>query len=138
MKKISLVSIIDDDIVFQYSTKKRLESSEVVEDIIQFYDGEEAIDYFLENKNNEAKTPDLVFLDLEMPYLDGWQFLDKFTANEFKKELITIYLCSSSNSQSDLDKVEAYPKLQGYLIKPISTDKFTETLEEEVRKISKG
>lgn len=101
------------------------------------YDGEEAIDYFLENKNNEAKTPDLVFLDLDMPYLNGWQFMDKFTANEFKKELITIYLCSSSNSQADLDRFKDYPKLHGYLVKPVLKEKLVEALDEEVTRISK-
>ncbi len=136
MKKISLVSIIDDDIVFQYTTKKAIESINVVEDIIQFYDGKEAIDYFLENKNNEDKTPDLVFLDLEMPYLDGWQFLDKFTESNFKKKLITIYICSTSNNSLDLKKAATYAKLEGYLVKPVSVAEFAATLERQMQRIS--
>ena len=55
-----------------------------------------------------------------MPYLDGWQFLDEFTANTFNKALITIYICSSSNSRLDREKFDRYTNLEGYLLKPIS------------------
>ncbi|MEO6630762.1 MAG: response regulator [Mucilaginibacter sp.] len=132
MKKIAIVSIIDDDVFFQFSTKKTLEISNKVGHILQFHDGEEAIQYFLENKEDPQKIPDLVFLDLSMPYMDGWQFLDKFMANKFAKELITIYICTSSTSTSDLERVSNYPVLKGYLIKPITKAELFATLEKEL------
>ena len=132
MKKIAIVSIIDDDAFFQYSTKKMLELSNKVEHILQFNDGEEAIHYFIENKDEPDKIPDLVFLDLNMPYMDGWQFLDKFIVNEFKKDLITIYICTSSISKLDFEKSANYPLLKGYLIKPITKAEFFEKLEREL------
>jgi len=129
MKRIATVCIIDDDVFFQYLAKKSLESSDKVMKILQFHDGEEAIEYFLEHKDDEQKIPDLVFLDLNMPFMDGWQFLDEFTANQFKKELITIYICTSSNSKFDQIKFGTYPQLEGYLIKPIPRKEFIDTLE---------
>lgn len=132
MKKIGIVSIIDDDEFFQFSTKKTLELSNKVGQILQFHDGEEAIQYFLENKAEPEKIPDLVFLDLNMPYMDGWQFLDKFIVNEFNKEIITIYICTSSTSKFDFEKVANYPLLKGYLIKPITKADFLEKLENEL------
>jgi two-component system chemotaxis response regulator CheY len=134
LKKIALVSIIDDDAIFQFTTKKVIESSLIVDTILQFQDGQDAIDYFLKNKTNPDKIPDLVFLDLNMPYLDGWQFLDQFTANKFTKELITIYICTSSTSQSDFDRFAKYSQLDGYLIKPITKKELTETLQIEMEK----
>ena len=136
MKKIAIVSVIDDDAFFQFSTKKTLELSNKVEHILQFHDGEEAIQYFLENKGEPEKIPDLVFLDLNMPYMDGWQFLDKFIVNEFKKDLITIYICTSSTSTFDLERVSNYPVLKGYLIKPITKEEFFEKLEKELEEDS--
>lgn len=132
MKKIAIVSIIDDDAFFQFATKRMLEASQKVENILQFHDGEQAIEYFIANKENEEKTPDLVFLDLNMPYMDGWQFLDEFTVNEFKKELITIYICTSSTNKFDKERFQTYPKLKGYLIKPISKTEFVKTLDGEL------
>ncbi len=132
MLKISLLSIIDDDAIFQYMAKKHLQSTNLVEQIIQFTDGEQAINYFKENKNIPENIPDLVFLDLNMPYLDGWQFLDEFTSISFPKELISIYICTSSNSAFDQERFTEYPKLKGYLIKPISKDKFLEVIQKEL------
>jgi two-component system, chemotaxis family, chemotaxis protein CheY len=128
MNKIALVSIIDDDKFFQFATKRLLEASGQVDNILQFDDGEEAIKYFLANKDNEENLPDLVFLDLNMPYLDGWQFLDEFTANNFTKE-ITIYICTSSDSVYDKERFESYPKLAGYLIKPIAKNDVFKVIE---------
>jgi two-component system chemotaxis response regulator CheY len=133
IKKIALVSVIDDDRFFQFSTRKIVEATNMVENLIEFADGEVAIQYFLKHKDEELLLPDLVFLDLNMPYMDGWQFLEEFTANTFKKELITIYISTSSDNKYDHDKFETFPKLKGYLIKPISKSQFQEVLENELR-----
>jgi two-component system chemotaxis response regulator CheY len=68
--------------------------------------------------------------------MDGWQFLDKFMINKFKKEVITIYICTSSTSKFDLEKASNYPILKGYLIKPITKAAFFEKLEIELGKDS--
>lgn len=85
MSKISLVSIIDDDAIFQFLANRLLRSTNLIDKIIQFPDGEKAINYFIENKDIAENIPDLVFLDLNMPYIDGWQFLEKFIAISFLK-----------------------------------------------------
>lgn len=133
MKTIALVSVIDDDKIFQYVMKKVIEASNRVDKIIQFEDGDQAIKYFLANKDNEESIPDLVFLDINMPFVDGWEFLDQFTQTTFKKELITIYISSSSQSSYDMDKYLTYPKLKGYLIKPVSKLEFERVLEEHLK-----
>lgn len=132
MSKISLVSIIDDDAIFQFSAKRILQSTNLVDQILQFADGEKAINYFRSNKSNLENIPNLVFLDLNMPYMDGWQFLDEFITISFPKELITIYICTSSNSPFDQARFTEYPQLKGYLIKPIDRDKFTEVVKKEL------
>ncbi|MEJ7822323.1 MAG: response regulator [Chitinophagaceae bacterium] len=132
MSKISLVSIIDDDAIFQFTAKKLLKSTDLVDQILQFSDGEKAIDYFKVNKSIPENIPDLVFLDINMPYLDGWQFLDELKTISFAKELITIYICTSSNSLFDQQRFTEYPNLKGYLIKPIDKNKITEVVKKEL------
>jgi CheY-like chemotaxis protein len=132
MVKIPLVSIIDDDAIFQFAAKKRLIDTNMVEQILQFPDGEKAIAYFKENQKIIANLPDLIFLDLNMPYLDGWQFLDEFYKIEFETKSISIYICTSSSSTYDLQKLQTYPHLKGYLVKPVANQKFMEILEIEL------
>ena len=134
MKKIPLVSIIDDDQLFQFSTKKLLESTEGVEEILQFKNGQEAINYFLDNRDRPEKIPDLVFLDLNMPVSNGWDFLDKFTSHTFEKNLITIYICTSTDSKYDHEKLNLYPELKGFLFKPIIKQEVFEVLDDELGK----
>ena len=132
MSKIALVSIIDDDTVFQFIAKRVIEATNLVEQILQFPDGEKAINYFRLNKATPENIPDLIFLDLNMPYLDGWQFLDEFTTITFPKDLITIYICTSSTSPFDMERFNEYSKLKGYLTKPIGKDKFSGVLKKEL------
>lgn len=132
MSNIPLISIIDDDPVFQFTAKRLIQSINLVDKIIQFPDGEKAINYFKINKGISENLPDLIFLDLNMPYLDGWQFLDEFTTISFKKNLITIYICTSSNSTLDQEKFNEYSKLKGYLTKPIDKEKFSVIIKKEL------
>lgn len=132
MSRISLVSIIDDDQIFQFTAKRILDSTGLTEKILQFADGEKAFEYFNENRNNPELLPDLVFLDLNMPYMDGWGFLKKFTSTQFKKDLIPIYICTSSDSIFDRERFETFTNLKGYLIKPVSKAKFLEVVQTEL------
>ena len=95
-------------------------------------DGEKAFEYFNKNRNNPELLPDLVFLDLNMPYMDGWGFLKKFTSTQFKNCLITIYICTSSDSVYDKQRFETFTNLKGYLIKPLSKAQFLEVVQTEL------
>jgi CheY-like chemotaxis protein len=132
MERISKACVIDDDKIFQFSAKRLLEATGLVDQILQFPDGEIAWEYFILNKNNPEELPDLVFLDLNMPYLDGWGFLKRFTGTKFKKKLITIYISTSSDNKQDREWFNAFPKLKGYLLKPISKASFKDIIGKEL------
>jgi len=119
MRKIKLVSIIDDDKTFRFTTKKILEATESIEEIIQFADGAQAFEYFVTHKDNPDRTPDLVFLDINMPFMDAWEFLTELSEHSFKKKKITIYVCTSSSISYDREMLLSYSSLSGYLVKPL-------------------
>ncbi|MFC6999500.1 response regulator [Rufibacter roseus] len=127
MKKIAVISLIDDDQVYQFLTRKMIEDSGFVETILQFTDGEDAIAYLAENQQNAEKLPDLILLDLEMPFMDGWQFLDQYIKIGFAKE-ITIYIASSSTSLSDQEKSQQISEVKGYIVKPVTKEQFVEVV----------
>ncbi|WP_207426238.1 response regulator [Pedobacter sp. SYSU D00535] len=132
MKRLSTVSVIDDDKLFQFIITKLLESTKIIDAILPFPNGREALDYFLENKHHPELLPDLVFLDLDMPVMNGWEFLDQFSGNSFGKERITIYICTSSVNPRDMELYKHYATVSGYKIKPITKEELYLLLEKEI------
>lgn len=129
MKKIELLALVDDDDTFVFITKKIIEKTNHVKEIKVFHNGLEAITYLKENLNADYKLPEVIFLDLSMPIMDGWQFLDEFTTLETPKtSKIIIYICSSSISHHDIMKAKKMSAVSDFIIKPVTKDKFTEII----------
>lgn len=119
------ICLIDDDEVYQFLCKKTIEKSHHVKNIMIFSNGKEAIDFFTENTTNTIGLPDVIFLDLDMPLMDGWQFLEEYIPLklDIKKQII-IYIVTSSSHPSDLSRAKEISDITGYLIKPITTENF--------------
>ena len=79
MKKIDLACIIDDDPIFVFGIKKMMELSEFCNGFIVYKNGHEALNNLKAIVSSGGKIPDVILLDLNMPILDGWQFLEEFT-----------------------------------------------------------
>jgi two-component system chemotaxis response regulator CheY len=127
--KLSVAGIIDDDEVYQLVMKRTIEQSGMVGSVLQFYDGEEALSYFRDKQAATEMLPELILLDINMPYMDGWQFLDEFVKIPFKGDYRrTIFIVTSSSTSEDLHKASQYSVVSGYLVKPITKDKFNEMM----------
>ncbi|MFC5285393.1 response regulator [Pedobacter alpinus] len=127
MKKIDLVCIVDDDPMHVFITKKYIELSGHVEKIIVCNNGKDAFHTLQELITNKETLPKIIFLDLNMPVWDGWQFLDEFTKIP-TEDTITIYILTSSNSDADIEKAKQYSLTSNYLIKPISQSQLKEII----------
>lgn len=114
--------VVDDDRIFVFGISRLMEMTNFCDDIIVCQHGKEALDYLM-NIADEGKLPDVILLDINMPVLDGWQFLDEFLKirSRWKKE-ITIYMVSSSVSKGDIEKAKSYDIIRDYLIKPVKTE----------------
>lgn len=77
--------------------------------------------------NQPELLPDVIFLDLNMPVLDGWGFLEEYLLLEPKmSKKIEIYIVSSSISPSELERSQRIPVVTDFLTKPLSRSKFVE------------
>ncbi len=118
-KKCNLC-IVDDDDLYLTILKKIILHYELCEEIMVFKNGQEAVDYFksVENSDNK-KLPDVIFLDLDMPVLDGWGFLDEYPQFESVLKDTDIYISSSSKYSVDINRAKSYPFISDYLVKPL-------------------
>lgn len=121
MKTTSLACIIDDDNLYVTLLKRIIVTRKLCEKLIVFNDGKQSMDYF-ENlllNLNEEEIPDIIFIDLNMPVMDGWEFIERFTKIEKKfDKTITLYIVSSSIDPVDISRAKSLSNIKDYLIKP--------------------
>ena len=116
------IFVIDDDDIYQFTTGVTLKSIPSVKSIKNFYDGAEAMDHILEHLNDESQLPDLVLLDINMPVMDGFQFMEEFieVLPKLNKE-VKVYMVSSSLDSIDMKKAKRIDAITDYLIKPVNS-----------------
>lgn len=121
MKKIDSCCIIDDDPIFIYGTKRLMKEIDFCDTIMVYNNGQDALEGLLELSETGQKIPPYIFLDLNMPIMDGWEFLEEFSKipND-KLTKTTIYIISSSVDPRDLEKVKHYKAVNNYILKPIT------------------
>lgn len=123
MSENKSICIVDDDEVYKFFVKKILKLKNLAEDILSFPDGEEAYNFIEQNKENPDKLPDIIFLDINMPIMDGFQFMEEYT--KLKKEVdkqITIYMITSSIDPVDLERSKKFKEITDFITKPLTAE----------------
>ena len=116
--------IIDDDSIFKIIIKKLLAKFSNFENVITFSNGEEAFSAFKDKLEMKQKLPDIIFLDIEMPIMDGWEFMEQIDLLKpiFNDQQVEIFILSSSITVEDKLKAENNPNIKGYITKPITLE----------------
>ncbi|WP_452597035.1 response regulator [Pontimicrobium sp. MEBiC01747] len=124
---VELACIIDDDSIYVNLVKRIIETRKLCKNLLVFNDGKESIDYFktlLQNLTTN-KIPDIIFLDINMPIMDGWEFLEHFTQIKPRfNKTVTLYIVSSSINPIDINRAKSLTSVTDYLIKPININDF--------------
>ncbi|MCR6640937.1 MAG: response regulator [Sporocytophaga sp.] len=120
-KKFNKVLLVDDDKINNYINLRLIRRIGLSEEIIVTNNGQEAITYLKTCDKNELPT--LILLDINMPVMDGFEFLEeyeKFKFNTVERPMIVV-LTTSTNT-NDIKKVESSPIAAGYINKPLTEE----------------
>jgi len=132
--KNKVICIIDDDPIYQLLINKIIAMAETEYSIISFTNGKDALDSLTSNLAQDKELPEIILLDIEMPVMDGWDFMDHIEkALSEKRKKTAIYIVSSSIAHEDKEKAKTFPEIVGYFSKPMDTGKIL-----EITKASKG
>jgi CheY-like chemotaxis protein len=122
MEQLTIV-IIDDDPVSHLIARKVIQNSDPNCVITRFFNPIAALEYFTQHHDNIDHLPDIIFLDLNMPVMDGWQFLEALGAVELKKDIYLVML-TSSVYREDKIKASQFELVNAFESKPLTTEKY--------------
>ncbi|MCO4294598.1 response regulator [Solitalea sp. MAHUQ-68] len=123
MKIIENLCIIDDDRICQFIIKTYAKAKALAKHTHIFADASSALEYLKSMSDNTPQLPDLIMLDINMPIMDGWSFLDEYQKlSPWINKKIPIFLITSSIQEEDKMKAKQYNDVAGFYIKPINEE----------------
>lgn len=116
------ILLVDDDKAFNFLNRIMLREHLPGCEIAEATDGKQALDYI----DSSDQCPDLIFLDINMPGLDGFDFLREFETRVKCHERANIFMLTSSIREEDLLAAKEYSQVKGYFCKPLSAENIKE------------
>jgi len=128
-KTIDLVLLVDDNDTDNFISKRIIEITKFARRVEVKSSGKGALDYLKEHQGNIENIPNLIFLDINMPIVDGFVFLYEFEKfNELVKSKSKVIILSSSDNKRDIDKIVNNNHVIKFITKPL-----TEVALDEIR-----
>ncbi len=131
MTQLRRVLLVDDDTVTNMLHRRVLERSGHVQNIDVATDGQEALDILCADLKEQRALPELIFLDINMPGMGGFEFLEKYKEMQLESDMhLIIVMLSTSLLEADHARAEADPNVHCFCDKPLRLEKLTELIEE--------
>lgn len=135
-QKLKCVLLIDDDEATNFLNKMSIENSGIAEHIQVVWNGQEALEYLtntgkFRDENAAYPQPDLIFLDINMPVMDGWEFMNEYhKLKENQKGNKVIVMLTTSINPDDKLKASLIPEITDFKNKPLFPDNLEEIVKE--------
>ena len=123
-QKLDSILLIDDNEADNYLHKMVIEELGCAKQVHVVYDGEEAIQYLTQKNNGHIPIPDVIFLDINMPKMNGWEFLEayeKLVAEERRCKALVLMLTTSLNPD-DYQLADQNDNIKAFMNKPLTAD----------------
>jgi CheY-like chemotaxis protein len=126
-RKLNCILLIDDDYEDNFYHKIVIERMNITDRVEEVHNGLEALEFL--KKENQI-IPELIFLDINMPKMNGWEFLAEYKKlSEAQKASITIMMLTTSANPDDVKRAEEIEEVDGYENKPLTEEMLTEILQ---------
>ncbi|WP_299823699.1 response regulator [uncultured Pontibacter sp.] len=138
-ESLDLVMLVDDDDTTNYLNERLLKEMQVAKQIVVMKNGREAIDYLktAATGNGTVISPNLIFLDIKMPVMDGFSFLEEYQrAGLDAADQVVILMLTSSASFYDLERLRNYKKVKQHFSKALTKHDVREIMKEYFSTIS--
>jgi CheY-like chemotaxis protein len=128
LKRYKEILLIEDDLLSRFITQMVLEQHDIANSVVCKYNGEEALDYLkdtylVNNKLTAGHCPDIILLDINMPVMDGFEFLQALQELDAETLIYSkVVILSTSNDERDKAKARSFG-VKGCLEKPITIEK---------------
>lgn len=123
--------LVDEEDIFNYL------NSEVIQLVNKEYQhqsccsGNEALEHIRKSIQEPGLMPDLILLDIRMPGMNSFEFLDELTkSGVFDQHSVAVYILSSSLDHRDMDRAKTYPVVRGFYSKPLTEEMVMEMVDQ--------
>jgi CheY-like chemotaxis protein len=121
--KFENVMIIDDNVIDLYIASRMITKNNFGNKVLTYHKAQEALDFLKDNQDNEASLPQIIFVDIYMPIMSGFEFLTSY--NELPEKLKSychVYVISSTIDDHDIIRASTDVNIISFQVKPITKD----------------
>jgi CheY-like chemotaxis protein len=128
MEKLNCILLIDDDTINNFINENLLRKLDISEEVVVRKNGQDGLDFVEDFFANSSKAPELILLDINMPVIDGFEFLKKIKKFDFiNLESTQVIILTTSTSPKDIEKMSS-EGINNYLNKPLTEEKLNMVL----------
>ena len=124
------VMLIDDNKHDNFFHETAINDTGLAKEVVKYQSAQKALSYLSEAAANEASIPPLILLDINMPGMNGWEFLEEYQKlPHVAQQRTVIIMLTTSNNPNDCERAKSEPTLKGFLNKALTEEMFSEIVQ---------